>query len=163
MNTNELTAILINHQKWLSGDLSGKKANLQRADLQGADLRGANLREADLRGADLRGANLRGADLRGANLPFPQMVLCAYWGSLSDELTGDLMRYDASSHPDPRAFTRWAKHGGYCPYESCKVQRAAWFKERKECWRTGRSKRPFDLMVAVLRECCKDSDYHCSH
>ena len=83
MTQCDLNTIIQLHEKWLRGELGGKKADLSGADLRGADLRyadlsyadlsyadlcGADLSYADLRYADLRGANLRGADLSGADL-----------------------------------------------------------------------------------------------
>ena len=79
MSKDELKIILDLHKKWVTGDSTGKRANLQGADLRcrppvptsGVPTWGADLQDADLRGADLRGANLcylRGADLRGADL-----------------------------------------------------------------------------------------------
>jgi hypothetical protein len=78
MNSKELKIVLENHQKWLSGEVGGERAdlldtNLTDADLTGAGLTDANLTGANLTGADLRGANLyratlTDADLRGANL-----------------------------------------------------------------------------------------------
>ena len=61
------------HQLWLSGDQTGRRAdlcgaNLCGANLRGADLRGADLSDANLRGADLCSADLSDANLRGANL-----------------------------------------------------------------------------------------------
>ena len=73
MTTQEISAILHEHAKWLKGE--GGKC---------ADLRGANLYGANLYGADLRGANLYGADLRGANLygamNFKLPIACPYTG-----------------------------------------------------------------------------------
>jgi Pentapeptide repeats (8 copies) len=129
-------------------------ANLRGANLRGANLEGANLEGANLWGANLEGANLEGANLEGANLPSPAEVLSAVWGELSDELTADLMRYDAFFHPDPAAFTRWAQ-GGVCPFQAIKVQRAANFKEKKHLWVPGPPKNGYELMVAVLREKAK--------
>ena len=65
---SDIQAILAGHQKWLNGENSGKRADLQEAYLQEADLQEANLRGADLRGAYLQEANLREANLRGADL-----------------------------------------------------------------------------------------------
>ena len=150
----------------LSGaDLSGahlrgahlRAADLSGAHLSGAHLRGADLRGADLRGADLSGADLSGADLSGAHLPSPTVVLLAIWGTLAADLTVDLMRYDASCHPEPEAFDRWAA-GGACPYSGVKVQRAAQFSERRDLWSPGPSPRPYDLMVRVLAEKCPEWD-----
>ena len=64
----ELHAILKAHQLWLSGDASGKRANLYGTNLEGANLEGANLEKADLKWANLYRANLEGANLKGANL-----------------------------------------------------------------------------------------------
>ena len=64
----ELHAILKAHQLWLSGDVSGKRANLEEANLMWANLEGANLMWANLEGANLKGANLMWANLEGANL-----------------------------------------------------------------------------------------------
>jgi hypothetical protein len=138
--------------------LSG--ADLRYADLSGADLSGANLRYANLRYANLRYANLSGADLSdadlsGANLPSPTIVLLASWGTVSPSLCRDLMAYDAACHPDPSAFTRWAKGESGCPYSDVKVQRAAVFAEKREHWdETATMRRPFDLMTDVLAEKC---------
>jgi len=137
------------------------RANLRGANLMRSCLTGADLRGASLCGADLCGADLDSADLRGAFLPSPTMVLMAYWGKVSSNLTIELMRYDASCHPDPTAFDRWAaSDDGPCPYDDVKIQRACYFDEQRILWSPGPSKRPYDLMVEVIRECCKDSDYH---
>ena len=68
MTQCDLNTIIQLHEKWLRGELGGKKADLRYADLSGADLSGADLRYADLRGADLSGADLSGADLSYADL-----------------------------------------------------------------------------------------------
>jgi hypothetical protein len=156
------------HEVDLSGaDLSGadlREANLRDANLSGADLREANLRDANLSGADLRGANLRGADLRwanlrGADLPSPNDILLAQWCEVSDELCIDLMKYDASNHPDPSSFDLWKEYGK-CPFINIKIQRSANFKEKKELWIMGPAKSAFELMKMLIREKCSDSDYH---
>ena len=137
-----------------------RDANLRDANLRWADLRGANLRGANLSMADLRRANLRGANLRGVNLPSPPAMLLARWGGISGGLTALAMAYDAACHPDPEAFTRWAD-GGDCPYDGVRVQRACSFEENEDLWDPDlAAPRPFDLMVALIRECCADSDYH---
>ncbi len=138
-------------------DLSN--ADLRNADLSNADLWYADLSNADLWYADLSNANLSNADLSNANLPAPTAVLLANWGEVSDELTLELMRYDAEHHQDPEAFDKWAA-GGPCPYKGAKYQRAANFREKRELWKPGRAPRGFDLMVACIKEKCKDSDYH---
>ena len=145
-------------------DLSGANlygANLYGANLRGADLCRADLCRADLSGADLSGADLRGANLRGADLPSPPMMLLASWGEVSPALCRDLMRYDAANHPDgTRAFTKWAKQDGDCPYADLKIQRAASFTECREHWKPGPAQSAYKLMVRLIREKCKDSDYH---
>ncbi len=174
MTPEAIKQTLEQHRLWLR-DEGGAPAGLRGADLRGADLRGANLSEADLRGAnlcgadlrganlreaDLRGANLCGAYLRGANLPAPTMVLLADWGFIPADLCALAMAYDAACHPDPQEFTDWAK-GGPCPYVFAKFQRACDFREDKRHWRPGLNPpRPWDLMVALIRHCCADSDFH---
>ena len=68
-----LLEILALHQKWLSEEPDGKRADLQGTNLQGVHLEGANLKRADLRGVNLSGAHLQGAwfletNLEGADL-----------------------------------------------------------------------------------------------
>ena len=82
----ELKEILEKHQKWLSCEDGGKRADLSYIDLKGADLRGKNLggmilKGADLRGVDLRNADLRGADLAGADIDYSCLPL--WCGSLT--------------------------------------------------------------------------------
>jgi len=181
----DLSDILARHREWLAGLAKGERANLHgadlrranlyEADLRGADLYAANLYEADLRGANLRGANLcgadlyetdlRGADLRGvtlcgADLPSPIMLLLAQWGELSPALCSSCMRFDAASHRDPSAFTSWAR-GGPCPYVGENYERAINFKENRHHWDpTTPLLRPWELMVNLIRSCCRDSDFH---
>ena len=128
-------------------------ANLAGANLAGANLAGATLDGANLAGANLARADLDGANLDGATLPAPTVVLLALWGTLPDDLTRHLMRYDAACHPDPARFDVWAA-GGACPYDGVKVGRAAHFTERRGIWSPGPSERPYDLMVRVLAAKC---------
>ena len=123
------------HLKWLNDEEGGERLVVEDADLIRANLRDANLGGADIRGANLidanlRGANLIGANLRGAKLPSPTMILLANWIDVSDDLCINLMRFDASMHPNPEKFQAWAS-GGDCPYEDCKFQRAANFKQKR--------------------------------
>ena len=147
------------------------EANLSRADLCGADLSRADLSGANLSGADLSGANLSGANLSGANLsranlsganlcdarlPSPTIVFLALWGELSDDLTADLMVFDAACHPDPRAFDRWAARGR-CPYDGVNVERVANFREKRDLWQPERPiARIYDLLIRILAEKCPD-------
>jgi len=135
-------------------------AYLGGAYLGGANLSGAYLGGANLRGADLSGADLSGANLGGADLPSPTMMLLAYWGEVSPGLCADLMRYDAANCPDGRKlFASWAD-GGPCPYSDLKIERVARFMEKKKHYKPGPAKSALNLMIAVLREKCADSDYH---
>lgn len=122
-------------------DLS--RANLSRADLSGANLSWANLSRA----------NLWGADLSGAKKYAPTMVLLAYWGAVSAELTADLMEFDAASHPDRTAFDKWAA-GGFCPYDGVLVGigRVAHFKEQRHLWGKGKLCGAYDLMIRLFKE-----------
>ncbi len=169
MTADEIREVIEAHRRWLQGEPDGRRADLAGADLRGANLRDVNLRGADIRGADIRDVNLRGADIRGANLrdvnlrgadirgaslPSPQMVLMSEWRRLSDDLTRDLMRYDAASHPEGEAaFSRWAADGP-CPYDGCHIERAALFTEHRKLWSPGPPPRPYELMERVLDECC---------
>ena len=159
-----------------------RAANVSHADMRGADLSGACMSDvhgacailssARLRGADLSGANLRGARLyradmrcarlRGATLPTPPMLLLAEWGALSDGLTALALAYEASCHPDPDAFSRWSEEGDRPPHAGdARVPRACHCIGRPECWDSDlAAPRPYDLMVALVRECCADSDFH---
>jgi hypothetical protein len=108
---------------------------------------------------DFSHADLSGASLSGANLSASTMCLLANWDEVSDDLCIELMRYDAANHEDPEEFIRW-KENGKCPYKNKKYQRAAIFRQKKELYTPGPSLRPFDLMVRIIQEKCKDSDYH---
>lgn len=104
-------------------------------------------------GADLRRADLRNTVVTEASFGAPTMLLLADWGGCSDELTLQLMRLDAASHPDPKAFSLWVK-GGACPYSCCCFQRAANFTEKRELWLPGRHKRIYTLVDMLLKEKC---------
>ena len=139
MDREKLVAILDEHEKWLTGE-GGKRADLQGADLQGADLQWANL----------QGAYLQWADLQGEELPPPTMLLLCNWGEVSPILTTELMRYDASNHPDSSKFSEWAK-GGDCPYQKG-FQRCANFKEQRDLWKAGKSKSARELVLMLFTE-----------
>lgn len=68
MTSEKLKVTLKLHKAWLSGSLSGKRADLSNADLSCTNLAGADLRDADLSDTNLCRANLRCADLSCANL-----------------------------------------------------------------------------------------------
>ena len=128
-------------------------ANLCYANLRDADLRDANLGYAHLSYADLHGANLRGANLCYANLPPPTMILLARWGDVDANLCAQLMRYDASNHPEPKLFKKWAIDGP-CPYNNCKWQRAANFKENRDLYRAGKPLTALQLAQKLLKRYC---------
>ena len=139
-------------------NLSG--ANLYRANLYGANLFGANLSEAKLSEANLSGADLSGANLSGAKLSSPTGMLLAQWGEISDLLCQQAMAFDASCHNDPKLFDNW-KENGTCPYSNSKFQRACNFREKRDLWdSTIPVPRAWDLMVALIREKCANSDFH---
>lgn len=127
------------------------EADLNGADLNGADLRGANLRGANLRGADLIRADLRGVDLRETLLPPPPVLLLSLWRAVSEALCVDLMRYDASLHPDPTAFNRWAA-GGPCPYKEVPWERGANFVENRALWSPGPAPNALNLIERLFKE-----------
>ena len=176
----DLSSASLRHANFSGADLDGaalNSADLQNADLSrsrlyAANLAGACLQDATLQGAELHGVNLfyaylRNADLRGARLPSVTAVLLADWGRLPSNLTALALAYDASCHPDPNAFSRWAQGSRFVypypapPARSIEVERACNFQERREHWDpTLPAPRPYDLMVALIRECCRDSDFH---
>ena len=154
----DLTGANLSHVSFRDSDLRG--AMLNGATLQGTIFHRTDLRGANLSGTAVHGVYLNGANLRGAQLPAPTAVLLAWWGDLSDDLTALAMAYNASCHPDPSAFTRWAD-GGPCPYAGVSIQRACNFRERFTCWDPYLpTPRPYDLMVEIIREKCADSDFH---
>ena len=136
------------------------KWNLIGANLSDADLIGANLSDADLSGANLSGANLIDANLSDASLIdakhlTPTMILLANWGRCSPNTTLQLMRLDASAHPDPASFDRWATAtGGCCPYSVSRFMRVACFSESRELWQPGPPPTVYEAMCMVLDEHC---------
>lgn len=128
-------------------------AIFERSSLVGCSFESADLRDADLQYTDLSRAYFLKARVHGVKWPAPQMVLMANWYRISKELTIELMRYDAASHPDPSAFDRWFR-GGRCPYLNCPVQRAANFSENRDWWSPGPAKGAYELMQMLLAECC---------
>ena len=101
-----------------NADLTGAKldkALLDQADITNADLRFSKLTNADLTGAILTNAMLFQADLTGATIDWRAVWPILRWYAITEALAADCMRYDASLHPDPDAFDRWAA-GGECPY-----------------------------------------------
>jgi len=83
------------------------------------------------------------------------MLLMCCWGVVSDSLCVELMRLDASAHPEGVvAFDRWAE-GGKCPYSGCQFPRVANFNQDKTLWSPGPAKSIWELTEAVLDECVK--------
>ena len=83
----------------------------------------------------------------------PPLVLLAYWDEISDELTALAMAYEASCHPDPGIFMHRE--------EDAEMERSCNFYHDRECWDPDLpAPRPYDLMVALIREVCHDSDFH---
>ena len=134
-------------------------ANLSDANLSDANLSHANLYDANLSDTNLYYANLSDANLLGSSLPPPTMVLLANWDEVSDDLCRDLMRYDAFFHPNPFEFLDWVKDGP-CPYTYKKFQRVCNFNERRDLYSPGIVDNGFNLMVRLIREKCRNSDYH---
>jgi len=151
-------------------------ANCRDSDFRGASLAYANLTDTHMRSDDLRGvlftgavlkrtiltkANLRGAILIGATiedcaLPSPAMLLTAWWGDVSDELTTLLMRYDAANLPNGiDAFDAWANNAHTpSPYENSKFERSTNYNMLKECWSPGPALSAYQLAEMLLRNYC---------
>jgi hypothetical protein len=168
MLRKDLCEILQKHISWLKGE-SFTKADLREAYLRGANLREAYLREANLREANLRGANLRGADLQttklrsiifDANTLFPScnIVLLANWGSVEDDLTSDLMNYDASNYLFPELFHKWANGSEKCPYANYQFSRSCNFDENEDLWKPERPLRTALSLVTELLETYCDKE-----
>lgn len=161
----------------IGANLSG--IDLRRAILGGAYLRAANLKDAQLDeaycndtyfgDADLRGACLDftslyyayliGANLRGAYLGSPSSILLAEWGNLSPDLTLAATRYNAANHSKP--FIRWTSRTHFNT-----VGFLVNFTEYDDDMFTldyllaAPPPSAYELMVALIREKCADSDYH---
>jgi len=82
--------------------------------------------------------------------PPPTQLLLCDWGRVSDTLTTELMRFDASNHPHPELFDEWAK-GGRCPYTTG-FARCASFKEDPNLWKSGKAKSARELAIMLLKE-----------
>ena len=79
------------------------------------------------------------------------MLLHSALYSVSDKLILELMRRDASFHPDPQKFDEWAEGGG-CPYDNS-IARQYYFNERRELWEAGRPEMTdYELLIAVMKE-----------
>jgi hypothetical protein len=129
-------------------DLSG--SNLRWSNLRWSNLRWSNLSESDLSWSDLSGSNLSGSNLTESNLSRSNLsrsnlsgaiysliaVLRANWYALPDDLTLELMRWDAIAC-GADAMTAWAK-GGRSPFTN--KEREFYFKEKRELWRPGKPK-----------------------
>lgn len=103
-----------------------------------------------LKGDGGQRADLSWADLSGAHLPPPTQMLLCYWGEVSPKLTLSLMRYDASNHPEPEEFDKWAEGGEY-PYQRG-FARCANFQEQRELWRPGKPKSARELVLLLFKE-----------
>lgn len=127
------------------------------ADSHKAAVENAVKNGADLRGGDLARADLRGAKIKNTKWPSPTMILLANWGIVKDKLCLNLMRYDASNHPNPKSFMQWAKNG-ICPYLNLNIQRSVNFEENKELIKKGflqrKVKSAYELAMALLKEEC---------
>ena len=100
-------------------------------------------------GADLREANLRRANLNGASYCVTN-ILKARWDKLSDDLTTELMKWDAHATPTPSKFMEWKK-GGPCPAQE--HLRIFVFEENRELFRQGKPTMTlWELWAAVAKE-----------
>ena len=79
-------------------------------------------------------------------------MLQANLGNVSNNITLELMRRDASFHPDPKKFGQWAK-GGECPYKDCVCQQIHHFEIKKELWQPGKpTMTDYELLMAIAKE-----------
>jgi len=89
-------------------------------------------------------------------------MLLVNWSEVNDELTLLLMRLDAQNHPQPEKFDEWVRDGN-CPYNGFKIQRIVNFREKKGIWSSGPTITCYKAMKLLIREKCRDSDYHDTH
>lgn len=183
LGTSELYGKELDYANLININLEGanlSRVSLKRADLYNANLQGANLidtclnravlsqvnlknaylENVDLRHVDLQNVNLKftylnRVDLRCSRLPSPTIMLLCDWGVVSDNLCLELMRYDASNHPNPILFDIW-KENGNCPYSYARVQRTANFKENRDVWQDWNDdiivKSAYELMIMLFEE-----------
>jgi hypothetical protein len=138
MDSKKIKEILDLHEKYLIGDSDGV-----RADLSSADLRSADLLYADLLYANLSSANLRSAQYSILN------VMRSNWGTLSDSLCLEMMRWDAISCGD-EAMQVWVESGD-CPFINS--EREFYFSENKKLWVSGKPQMNHkELFVALCKE-----------
>ena len=132
-------------------DASLNDASLNGASLDGASLDGASLNRASLNRASLNGASFDGASLDGASLNRASLNRASLnraslnrasfyhninLGKLSDNLTLELMRWDATICGE-KLMTEWAENGD-CPFSKNKLYpRLFWFQENKGLWKPG--------------------------
>ena len=68
LSTEKFNTILLEHDKWLRGDVGGKQADLSGMELRNISLKGINLSHAILEGTNFDESSLESADLSYANL-----------------------------------------------------------------------------------------------
>jgi hypothetical protein len=123
-------------------------ADLRSADLRYADLSYSDLSYADLRYADLRSADLHSADLRKANYSILN-VMRSRWGTVSDSLCLEMMRWDAVSCGD-EAMQVWVE-SGTCPF--IRSGREFHYSENKKLWVPGKPQMNHkELFIALCKE-----------
>ena len=128
----------------------GEKSIKELTTESKANLWGANLQDANLQDANLQDANLWGAKIEFQLFPSIRLLSSINLGTISDDLTLELMRRDAYAHPHPELFDTWEK-GGSCPYQN--EERFWLFNERKGVWRKGKPKMTDrDLILAICKE-----------
>ena len=99
---------------------------------------------------DLRGANLREAEIEFYQFPSIRLLSSFKLDNLTDDLTLEIMRWDAYAHPKPKAFDEWAKDGK-CPYKN--EERWWHFSEKKNLWKSGNpTMRLSDLILEICRQ-----------
>jgi uncharacterized protein YjbI with pentapeptide repeats len=77
LSQQELNAVLLAHERFLSYKTGGRCAQLRHARLDGLNLANRNLAEADFAGASLVGANACGSNLERANFYCADLRNCA--------------------------------------------------------------------------------------
>lgn len=126
--------------------------------LRNASFRGSIFTSCNLAHCDFTNTILKNINFIDCWLPSPTMLLLANWEAVSEELTVDLMNYDAACHPNPRRFAIWAGKGTIlservCPYSGYQIHRACTFSQNPKSYNPKRElQRPIDLLTRLFKE-----------
>lgn len=118
-----------------------------------------NLEKVDLSYTNIILTTFRNCNMKNTVLPSPGMILLANWGGYDSDDISMLMKLDASAHPEPEKFDKWALGEG-CPYTNVNFNRAALFLENRNYWN---SKKDFptlwEVVYIIMKKYCPSWNY----